>query len=296
MYRVGVLGSTGMLGSTLTKLLESENYQISEFNRKGISVTGQNATYMFDVAMTENLDKLLRKSQFDYVINCIGIIKQLIDEDKHNSIKMAIQVNSEFPARLDELSLKYQVPIITIGTDCVYSGKVGRYSELDKFDPIDHYGKTKSLGEGGTKNTMIIRCSVIGREVHSSNSLMEWILSQQQGKTVHGFINHIWNGVTTLHFSQVVSGIMQNNNFKPGTIHLVPSDKLNKFELLKVIAQVFGRHDINIHEFEANNSIDRSLITTDFDRNSRFWCDAGYNKIPTIKEMLLTYQTWSSSK
>jgi dTDP-4-dehydrorhamnose reductase len=193
---------------------------------------------------------------------------------------------------LNQYSVEHEVPVITIGTDCVYSGKVGSYSEIDLFDPIDQYGITKVAGENASKNAMTIRCSIIGKEINQSNSLLEWILSKPRNSSVNGFINHIWNGVTTLQFSQVVSGIMQNNDFIPGTVHLVPKNVVDKYELLKIIVREFGRDDINIHKFKADFSVDRSLTTIDSLRNLRFWRNAGYNAVPTIEEMVSAYQSW----
>lgn len=292
MKKVAVLGSTGMLGSTMTKLLENENYHVTEFNKKGISITGNNIFYPFDALHSNQLNELLGKFHFDYIINCIGIIKQLIDEKNQDSIKLAIKVNSEFPMHLNQYSVEREVPVITIGTDCVYSGKVGRYSEIDVFDPIDQYGITKIAGENSSKNSMTLRCSIIGRKINQSNSLLEWILSQPKNSSVNGFTNHIWNGVTTLQFSQVVSGIMKHSDFTPGTFHLVPENVVNKYELLRIIVREFGRDDINIHRFKAEFPIDRSLTTIDNLRNLRFWRNAGYNKIPTIAEMVSYYQSW----
>ena len=66
MKKVAVLGSTGMLGSTMTKLLENENYQVTEFNKKSISVTGNNVSYPFDALHSNQLNELLGKFHFDY--------------------------------------------------------------------------------------------------------------------------------------------------------------------------------------------------------------------------------------
>ena len=42
MVNVAVLGSTGMLGSTLSRILEDNLANVYEFNRSGISVTKKN--------------------------------------------------------------------------------------------------------------------------------------------------------------------------------------------------------------------------------------------------------------
>ena len=41
MIKVAVLGSTGMLGSSITRVLENESVTVYEFNRFGISITNK---------------------------------------------------------------------------------------------------------------------------------------------------------------------------------------------------------------------------------------------------------------
>lgn len=293
MAKIAVFGSTGMLGSALTRLLQSKFESVYEFNRSGNSVTGKNFTKQIDVTSDYNIAESLNGLEIDYIINCIGLIKQLIQEDNSKSLDLAKKINFEFPQDLNSYANNFEIPLIQIGTDCVYSGKSGRYSENNPHDPIDLYGITKSLGEKSSESSMIIRCSIVGKELKSANSLMEWVLSQPYGATINGYTNHIWNGVTTLHFAQIVLGIIQNKRYVPGVAHLVPKDIVNKYKLIELIAKNFGRDDLIVTKFEAENSINRSLISVDPERNLRMWQEGGYNEIPAIGQMLSTYADWT---
>ena len=295
MTKVAVFGSTGMLGSTLTQLLKSKFKNIYEFNRSGISVTGSNAFKKIDVASALNLDEILSDLKIDYMINCIGMIRQLIDEKNSNSVDIANRVNHEFPSTLDAYASKFRIPLIQIGTDCVYSGKRGMYSENDEHDPEDLYGRTKSLGEQASNFSMIVRCSIVGKELKSHHSLMSWVLSQSKGARINGYTNHIWNGVTSLQFSQIVCGIIQNETYESGVSHLVPNGVVNKYELITLIAKEFGRSDLLISKFEAEIPINRSLISINSERNLQLWHGGGYNEVPTIEQMLSTYRAWTQA-
>jgi len=292
MANVAILGSTGMLGSTLTRVLQGNFNTVYEYNRSGISVTGINYSEVLDVTKTSRLSSLFRNKKIEYIINCVGMIKQLIDINNSDDILLAQKINSEFLVELEDFSSKSGIKVIQIGTDCVYSGKLGQYSETDIFDPVDVYGITKSIGEKSAISSMLIRCSIIGREVHTSNSLMEWVLKQPLGATINGYTNHIWNGVTTLHFSKIVSGIIKTNSFQAGTQHLIPKNIISKYELINLIAHNFGRSDLQICKFEADIAINRSLTTSNFEQNLQFWQIGGYNKIPTIDEMVSAYSGW----
>jgi len=49
---------------------------------------------------------------------------------------------------------------------------------------------------------------------------------------------------------------------------------------------------LQICKFEADIAINRSLTTNKFEQNLQLWQLGGYNKIPTIDEMVSTYSGW----
>jgi dTDP-4-dehydrorhamnose reductase len=296
MVGIAIFGSTGMLGSTLTNVLSASSNAIFEFNRKGRSVSGRNSTYKFDALSNYDFKILFRGLKIDYIINCIGIVNKLIDTKDINSLQQAITVNRILPANLNEFSLQAGIPVITIGTDCVFSGKLGLYSESDSFDPTDHYGETKCDGEKFSPDAMVIRCSIIGREIKTSYSLLEWVLTQREKSTIDGYVNHLWNGVTTLHFSKVIEGIIDKADFSPGAFHLVPKDVVSKYDLIKLITAKFGRSDLRVDRFVHPTSINRTLKTNNPLRNLRFWQNGGYNEPPSIAEMILNYEDWTVTR
>ncbi len=285
-----------MLGSALVKVLSSKEHEVVEINRRGLASFRNNAAISLDVMEIGNRDsQRLSSHNFDFLVNAIGFIKQLIREEDPESNLLANVVNVEFPKWLNQFSLESNVPVIQIGTDCVFSGMKGGYSELDQFDPSDLYGQTKATGESFSPEFMTIRTSIVGREISTNNSLMNWVLGQPTNSEIHGYTNHIWNGVTTFTFAKVVDGIVRNNEFAKGVSHLVPSDSVTKAELVKSIAKSFDRADLKIAEFETGIGINRTLATIHPERNLRLWALGGYNHIPTITELILEYAEWEST-
>lgn len=284
-----------MLGSALAKVLTSQKHNLIEFNRTGRSVVEENLAIKFDATWPkERLENQLAKFELDYLINAIGLIKQKIKESDKKSQLLAHAINSDFPRKLSLISARKGIPIIQIGTDCVFSGEEGNYAESDEYEPVDVYGHSKADGEIKSMGAMTIRTSIVGREIASSNSLLDWVLSQPLNGRVNGFTNHFWNGVTTLAFSKVVNGIIQNKLFLPGVTHLVPKDIVSKNELISIIATEFDRKDLIIEDYESAQHINRSLATIHPFTNSQYWTLAGYNKIPTIKELIHEFAQWCS--
>jgi dTDP-4-dehydrorhamnose reductase len=272
--KIIVLGSTGMLGWRMGKYFTDKygekNVHLSE---RGKKVPYSNNTFYFDVLKFINL---LREKQFefpecDYIINCIGLIKQY----KTWNTRDALVLNSLFPLELARYCKDRDIKMIHITTDCVFSGRVGRYTEEYFHDALDEYGKTKSLGESCKSEVMVLRTSIIGEELYGNLSFIEWVKSQK-GKRINGYINHIWNGVTTLQYAKLCSTIIDEGLYDNGLFHVF-SNIINKYELALIINEHF-KLDISVDPFETEISCDRSLSTVK-KLNSKL-------NIPSIEEQI----------
>lgn len=287
MKKILILGSGGMLGhQVVKKLKEIKNVKLYITFRTKKIVDYKNIKFIkFNATNPESLSKF--RSSFDYVINCIGIIKPYIDEKKQDSIYNAIIVNSILPFRLSKIFNKKKTKVYQIATDCVFLGNRGNYLETDKHDCTDVYGKTKSLGEIKAKNFYNIRCSIIGPELKNKLSLLEWFINNPFRKKINGFSDHHWNGVTTKAFGEVIKTIIQKKIDIPNNFHLVPKNIINKFHLLKILQKKYNRNDIIISKTKSNHSINRTLVTIFKNINQKIWQNASYKKIPTIKELIM---------
>ena len=282
-----------MLGATVAKYLTDQGHEIVEGNRSGVALSSTSEAIKINGLCFQDLAPIFQSEEISYVINCIGLIKQLISENSSESVLEAIQINSQFPRELEKLANNYDFKLIQIATDCVYSGAKGGYTENETHSPVDVYGMTKSLGEVRGSRVMTLRCSIVGPEIGGNNSLLSWFLSRPLNDEVSGYSNHLWNGLTTLHFAKVISGILTNNSFKSGAFHLVPTGVESKGEILVLFAKYFERFDLNISQVPALISVNRTLATTMPSENSRLWNMAGYNEPPTIEQMIAELAAWS---
>jgi dTDP-4-dehydrorhamnose reductase len=290
MKKILILGATGMLGSQVLKTLqELKNFKIYATFKNSKKITALRKLIEINdnvsfVKYNVGLYNKIKLSKFNYIINCIGLIKPYINEKNQSTILEAIKVNSLFPHKLITSSKK--VKIFQIATDCVFDGKKGNYIETDSHNPIDVYGKTKSLGELKYSNFFNIRCSIIGPELDSHKSLLDWFRFLPLNSKIKGFKNHDWNGVTTYAFGKVLSGIIKSDLKIPQTIHLVPKNSLNKYNLLKNFKKHFLRNDISISAINFKDKINRTLNTTYAQINKKLWKSAGYKSIPTIEHLI----------
>ena len=249
MKRIVVLGSTGMLGHKVYEHFSKlEGYKVFGSYRNQ-SVAPTKNSFAFNAEMPD----WSVIPECDYILNCIGIIKPFM---KNNTVG-AIRVNSLFPWHLAEWCDNNNTRLIHITTDCVFSGNDGSYTEESFHDCLDNYGKSKSLGE--PTNCMVIRTSIIGEEIHKNASLIAWAKSQEK-KTVNGFSNHWWNGVTTLEYAKICQQIIEQELYEAELYHVFSPSPVNKYQLLQMISDKFDLQ-LNIKSFQTEDSSDRTLCT-----------------------------------
>ena len=282
MNKLLILGSSGMLGNMVSKyFINTNEFDIFLSYRNKNQHHQHENSHKFD-ALSDDLEKLIEDINPDFLINCIGLIKPEINEESNKSIKKALEVNSFFPLKISNLASEYDFKFIQIGTDCVFSGITGEYLESSFQDAIDIYGKSKIGGEAVNLNKYVLRGSIVGPEVGQGKSLLNWFLLQNKGK-VNGFIDHKWNGITTLNFAKIVHGMIKTNNFNNNIQHVVPKDEVSKYDLLLYFNKFFGV-DVKIEKINSEHSVNRTLKTENEDANKTLWIDAGYEDIPTIEE------------
>jgi len=261
--KILILGGGGMLGHKLVQCWANK-FDVRSTIRTDYTKYRQfeffDVTRIVENVEAENLqiiEKTINEIRPNVIVNAVGIIKQL--PSAKNVVK-TLQINSIFPHQLAELGEKYGARLITISTDCVFSGTKVNYTEADIPDAQDLYGKSKGLGEVTGENRLTLRTSIIGRELNGAHSLVEWFLSNQ-GETVKGYVNAIYTGFPTVVFADIIADLIENHPNLSG-LYQVSSEPINKYELLKIIRDAY-QADIRIEPFE-EFVIDRSLDSTKF--------------------------------
>lgn len=283
--KVLVIGVSGMIGSTIVRVL-SENTawkvygtvrsgSIKQFFPEGIS---ENILTNIDILNHDSLISLFDNIRPNVVINCAGLTKHIIGSDIPAK---AIPINALMPHRLAELCKLIDARLIHISTDCVYSGNRGNYLETDPADSMDIYGKSKWLGEVEYPHAVTIRTSTIGHELSTKHGLLEWFLSQEG--QCKGFQRAIFSGLPTITLAQIIRDIVIPNKDLHGLYH-VAGEPISKYDLLKLIAEVYGK-SIELIKDE-KFIIDRSL------NSGKFHAATGYTppEWPDLIKLMHSYQ------
>ena len=232
--KILILGGDGMIGHKMAQVLSVHNQEVIVSIRRKRSTTlkafPEGINIIFNDFIKDNILDSLDKVNPDVIINAIGItIRRGVTENIFDTIYL----NSSFPHQLSNWASASKKRLIHFSTDCIFSGSVGSYLEDATPNALDYYGKTKSLGEINSKNSLTIRSSMIGPELYNKTELFEWVINSE-GKKINGFSKALYSGVTTIYMARQVAEIIRNHKNLNG-IYNVASKPISKFELLHLI-------------------------------------------------------------
>jgi dTDP-4-dehydrorhamnose reductase len=104
-----------------------------------------------------------------------------------------------------------------------------------------------------------LRTSTIGHELQSKYGLLDWFLSQEG--CCKGYTRAVFSGLPTVMLAQVIRDVVIPHHELSGLYH-VAAKPINKFDLLKLIANVYGKQIEIIPDDRL--VIDRSLVAGRF--------------------------------
>ncbi len=232
-----------------------------------------------DVENNSAVLSVLNQIKPQFIINCAGVTLRKLD---NSSIEKNYNINSYLPKFLAAWAVNNQSKLIHFSTDCVFDGGKGDYAESDLATAQDVYGRSKYLGEVLDSNSLILRLSIVGRELFNKSELLEWFLSQNHQK-ISGYSNVYYTGLTTNFVANEVIRIIRNYPQISGLYQLA-SEKISKFDLLMLANQIYNNQSVIVDD--KSKKSDKSLNCEKYIKKTNF-------KKPNWPEMLLALKTES---
>lgn len=267
--RILILGGDGMLGHQLLQSWQLRHEvrvtlrsDIHAYKAFGL-FHERNSFFGVDVLQFENLSKIFKSFKPEAVINAVGIVKQRAES---RDAIASIEINALFPHKLALLCADSGTRLIHLSTDCVFSGRKGRYTEDDETDALDLYGRSKLLGEVVEPHCLTVRTSIIGLELSRKKSLVEWFLAQR-GQVI-GYTKAIYTGFTTAEMARIIEMLLSKQPSMHGVWH-VASHSIDKYSLLNKLQSYISdgsRQLVPENEFIC----DRSLVGQRFEEASGY--------------------------
>lgn len=231
------------------------------------------------------VEAVLNELRPNIVVNCVGITPRK-DEAQDNI--SAITINSLLPHKLAKWCADSGSRLIHYSTDCVFNGKKGAYDESSPTDSHDTYGKTKALGEVKAPNVLVIRTSMIGREIFGGTELLEWFLAQK-GKRIKGFTKALFTGLPTTRLAALTRDLIGDFPALSGLFN-VTSPVISKHDLLCMMKDAY-KMDVEI-EPDDNFKCRRDLNGDKFIKETGFACPPWKELIREMVSDSTPYDLW----
>ncbi len=206
-----------------------------------------------DLGSTARVIRVVQRVKPSVIVNCVGVVKQRAEA---KDTVRTIWINGLFPHLLYAVAQTVGAHLVQVSTDCVFSGRAGRYTESDIPDPPDLYGRSKLLGEIHGPGCLTLRTSIIGRELRTTQGLVEWFLASGGGR-VRGFAGAMFSGVSTIVLASMLGELLGREPPLSGLYHLA-AEPVSKYELLLLLREAYGA----CVEIERDEGVrlDRSLV------------------------------------
>lgn len=203
MNNILVTGSKGQLGSELNELSNDyKNFNFFFTDKDDLNIAEYNAT-----------KKFLAINNINFIINCAAYTE--VDKAESEP-ELANLINHIAVRNLAKLSKEKKIKLIHISTDYVFDGrKEHPYTESDKPNPQNIYGKTKLDGELAMKminprNSLIIRTSWLYSKF-GNNFVKKMIDLSKTNKQISVVVDQIGSPTNASDLANIILKILPKN-------------------------------------------------------------------------------------
>ena len=223
---IWLIGNKGMLGSDVEKLLKKREMVYCASDRE------------VDIIDYKALDKYVKDKEISWIINCAGYTR--VDKAE-KEIEESFKLNRDSVRNLALFSKKGKIKLIHISTDYVFDGRkkgTTGYSENDKINPINIYGKSKLAGEKEIEEILeeyfIIRTAwLYGKQ---GNNFVYTMLRLFKESNLVKVVEDQWGSPTyTVDLAEVILKIVENDFKKYGIYHFTNEGITTWHEFAQVI-------------------------------------------------------------
>ena len=234
-----VIGDRGMFGTEMVEFLQSQEMQVTGFNRDSVDLSSP-------------VDQLARQLEsFDVIINAVAYTA--VDKAE-SELEQAKLVNGEYAGKLAQAAQAVGSKFMHISTDYVFDGSASSpYPTTAPTNPQGAYGSSKLLGENlvaesGANFTIFRTAWLYGRHGRCFPKVMFEKASKNEPLRVvdDQFGQPTW----TKDLAQQVFSFSELSD-APDIVHAVSSGKASWFEFAKEIVGGYPIEPVSSAEFVA---------------------------------------------
>ncbi len=262
MKRILICGANGLLGQRLALMLGGRtDYETLNTSRERSFVYDDRLFDFTQLDLTRKGDvkSLVSSFQPDVIMNAAAMTN--VDwceehrEEAWNGNVVAVE-------NLVEAARKVGAKLIHVSTDYVFDGKTGNYSENDKPNPVNYYGKTKLAGENAIRvadiDHAILRTIVVyGYGIGVKKNFALWVVdSLRNGNSIRCVTDQIANPTYVTDLALAMTSIAELG--KSGIFHVSGREEVSRYEFAVRIAEGFGLSPALIEPIRTNQMVQRA--------------------------------------
>ena len=247
---IWLIGNKGMLGNDVEKLLKERGLIYWDSDKE------------VDISDYKALEKFGKDKKIKWIINCSGYTKVDRAEEERDE---AFRINKDGVRNIALFSASRQIRLIHISTDYVFDGRQERtaaYSEDNKTNPINIYGKSKLAGEEEIKKVLeeyfIIRtawlCGLQG------NNFIYTMLRLFKERDLVKVVEDQWGSPTyTVDLAGAILKIIEDDSVNYGVYHFTDEGVASWYEFAQTIYKKAKRLGL----IESNKKVEIQPIKTE---------------------------------
>ena len=248
---IWLIGNKGMLGNDVEKLLKERGLPYWSSDKE------------VDIGDYKTLEKFGKDKKIEWIINCSGYTK--VDQAEEETDE-AFRINQDGVRNIALFSAKRRIRLIHISTDYVFDGRKEEgafaYSEDDKTNPINIYGKSKLAGEEEIKKILeeyfIIRTAwLYGLK---GNNFVYTMLRLFKEKEEIKVVSDQWGSPTySVDLAEAILKIIEDDSVSYGIYHFTNEGMISWYEFARTIYKKAKRLGL----IEGNKKIEIQPIKTE---------------------------------
>jgi len=282
--RILIIGSSGLLGSTMKRVFCSSDHEIISH---GLSNSGS-IDIQADITNLIETEEILLKVNPEIIINlsCLSDV----DECEHNRSK-AYNLNVLTTKNICQViaDKSIETKFIQISTDQIYDGTGPQREEQIKI--LNHYSETKVESEkiAMSISGTIFRTNFFGKSnCRNRESFSDWIRSSLLNKNVKYFHDVYFNPLSMTSLSEIILKSI-NHGLLKGIYNLGSKGGMSKFEFAQAIAEkediaLTKERSISIDNLKMPAKRSKGMIM-DCSKLERSYCLS----IPSLSDEIIKY-------
>lgn len=236
-----ITGGTGLLGQGLLATIPDDWSVVSAQRRPFRSEIAGVEPVTLDVRSRSAVDALFASRRIDAVIHTAGIAS--VDYAEQH-VEEAIESNVTGTRNIAESCRASGARLVYVSTNAVFDGTRAPYGESDLVNPLNAYGRMKVACEQLVRETIddcvIVRPIFMYGWPHPMGrpNMVTWVIDRlTRGDTIPVVDDVFENPLYNVHGGRAIWEILARDIH--GIVHLAGRNVVSRFELARLVAEVF---------------------------------------------------------